>query len=501
MFRNLITLSLLSLTSVSAADPVNIGSRRELFVDRFLIDQLEDARLTLHRPVRREVVFRTDADWEGNGSGYQTVFRDGDRFRMYYRGGNHPASKAYQEKANSWETLCMAESTDGIHWTRPQLGIVEFNGSRENNLILDAAMVAEIKGSPAHTAVFKDGNPDCPKDEVYKLVIVGRKPHGLFLMVSGDGIHFRLKSRQPFATEGAFDSQNLMFWDPVAKSYREYHRSFAGAVRGIMTATSSDPTRFPKPQWLKYPNAAEQPLYTNQVQPYFRAPHIMMGFPMRYNDRGWSPSMAALPGLEERKFRRAQHPRYGSTITDAAFMTSRDGVEFHRWGEAFIRPGPSRRDTWVYGDNFVFWGMLPTKSDLEDAPDEISLYATEGYWEGDHTSVRRYSIRTDGFVSVQAPLSGGTLVTRPLVFDGSYLTLNLSTSAAGGVRVEVQDSDGKPISGFGMADCDPQFGDELARVVTWKGNSSVQSLSGQSVRLKFEIRDADLFAIQFTSTD
>ncbi len=482
---------------VNSGEPIEIEGRRELFVDRHLIEELDGVELKLHQPTRREVVFRTDAPWEGNGSAYQSVFQDGDRFRMYYRGGHHPASQAYATRKNSWETLCLAESEDGIHWTRPELGLVKFEGSTKNNLILDQAMVAEIGGSPAHTAVFKDTNPNCPAEERYKIVIAGRKPHGLYLLVSADGIRFQLKSKQPFATRGAFDSQNLMFWDDVRGVYREYHRQFDEGVRGIMTAVSQDPGSFPDPVWLEYPGAIEQALYTNQVQPYYRAPHIFMGFPMRYNDRGWSPSMKQLPGLEEREFREQGQPRYATTVTDAAYMTSRDGVRFHRWDEAFIRPGPSRKDTWVYGDNFIFWGMLQTPSHLEEAPDEISLYATEGYWQGEFTSFRRYTVRIDGFVSAQAPLSGGHILTKPLTFKGSQLEINLSTSAAGGVRIGFEDLEGQPISGFALDDCDPQFGDELARRVTWNAGSDVSPLAGRPLRLRFEIQDADLYSFQF----
>ncbi|WP_240928034.1 hypothetical protein [Thalassoroseus pseudoceratinae] len=496
-----VSFSSMLIAASHAAEPIDIGSRRELLVDHHLIARLDGVRLELHRPTRREVVFRSDAAWEGNGSAYQSVVHDGDRFRIYYRGGHHPNSKAYKTSKNSWETLCVAESKDGIHWTRPELGIIEFQGSKKNNLILDKAMVSEFKGSPAHTAVFLDTNPDCPKSERYKIVIVGSKPRGLYLMVSANGTHFQLKSKKPFVTHGAFDSQNLMFWDSVGGVYREYHRAFDNDVRGIMTAASETPDSFPHPQWLKYPDATEQALYTNQIQPYFRAPHILMGFPMRYNDRGWSPSMNQLPGLEERQYRSKQSQRYGTAVTDAAFMTSRDGLTFHRWSEAFIRPGPSRKDTWVYGDNFIFWGMVPTKSHLEDAPDEISLYATEGYWEENATSFRRYTLRMDGFVSAQAPFSGGELLTKPLKFDGSQLELNFSTSAVGSVRVEIQDGDGKPIPGFGLADCNEQFGDELDRVVSWKSGTDVSQLSGKTVQLLFELKDADLYAFQFTDGD
>lgn len=494
-------LLFIALVASAAAEPIDIGSRRELFVDEHLIESLDGVRLELNRPRRREVVFRTDAAWEGNGSAYQSVFQDGEEIRMYYRGGHHPASKAYETKKASWETLCLAESTDGINWTRPNLGIVEFEGSTKNNLILDEEMVSSFGGSPAHTAVFKDTNPDCPPEERYKIVIVGSKPKGLYLMVSGDGVRFKLKSEKPFATKGAFDSQNLMFWDSVGNVYREYHRSFSQHVRVIMTAASEDPDTFPDPQELKYPGAAEQALYTNQVQPYYRAPHIFMGFPMRYHDRGWSPSMKAAPGLEEREYRAAQNPRYGTTVTDAAFMTSRDGVTFKRWDEAFIRPGPARKDTWVYGDNFIFWGMIETPSHLPGAANEITLYATEGYWEGEATSVRRYTIRLDGFVSASAPFEGGELVTKPLTFEGSQLAINFATSAAGGVRVEIQNAAGEPIPGFGLDDCDEQFGDAVDRVISWKSDADVGQLAGTPVRLRFTMKDADLYSFQFTKSD
>lgn len=501
MMRHVLCLLLLLPSLAVGDEPIDIGSRRELLIDRHLIESLDGVELRLHRPIRREVVFRSDAAWEGNGSAYQSVFQDGDRIRLYYRGGHHPASKAYRVKKNPWETLCVIESSDGIHWTRPELGIVEFEGSKKNNLILNEEMVSEISGSPAHTSVFKDENPSCPENERYKIVIVGQKPRGLYLMVSADGYHFRLKSNKPFTTKGAFDSQNLMFWDPVNEVYREYHRAFDKSVRGIMTATSKTPENFPEPKWLAYPGAAEQALYTNQVKPYYRAPHVFMGFPMRYNDRGWSPSMTALPGLEERQFRSKQHPRYGTTVTDAAFMTSRDGINFNRWGEAFIRPGPANKDAWVYGDNFVFWGMIQTKSHLEGAPDEISLYATEGYWQGEFTSFRRYTLRLDGFVSASASFSGGMLVTKPLTFGGSRLEVNFSTSAAGGMRIELQDADGETIPGFSLDDCDVLFGDQVDRIVSWNGSDDLSRLAGRSVRLKIELKDADLYAFQFRPDD
>ena len=179
-------------------------------------------------------------------------------------------------------------------------------------------------------------------------------------------------------------------------------------------------------------------------------------------------------------------------------MTSRDGRLFHRWSEAFLRPGPRERHSWVYGDNFIFWGLVETSSTLEDAPPEISLYATESYWEGPYTSIRRLTLRADGFVSASASQAGGELVTKPICFDGGNLTLNFETSGAGSVQVEIQNADGQPIEGRALADCPPIFGDRLAKVVRWKQRGGdVRELAGQSIRLRFVLKDADVYSFQF----
>jgi hypothetical protein len=239
-------------------------------------------------------------------------------------------------------------------------------------------------------------------------------------------------------------------------------------------------------------------LYTNQVKPYHRAPHILIGFPTRYIDRGWSPSMKALPEREHREMRSSGSPRYGTAITEALVMTSRDGAKFTRWNEAFLRPGIERPGTWNYGHQYLAWQLVETRSNLEGAPPELSLYATESYWTGTSSALRRYTLRQEGFVSVSAPMLGGELLTKPLSFEGSRLHLNVSTSAAGTLRVEIQDADGKPVPGFSLADCDDLFGDSLDREVTWKGRADVGSLAGKPVRLRFTLQDADLYALRFS---
>ena len=125
-----------SLVSM-AAEPVDIGSHRELFVDDHVIEKIEgDARLELQQPVPRDVALVTGKPWEGNTCAYYTVFRDGDICRMYYRGANYDLEKRDQTHR---QVTCYAESKDGIHWTKPNLGLVEFEGSKENNIVWNGA--------------------------------------------------------------------------------------------------------------------------------------------------------------------------------------------------------------------------------------------------------------------------------------------------------------------------------------------------------------------------
>jgi len=492
------------------ATPLAIGDRRELFIDRHLIDRMSGgARQVLHHPESREISLTTDAPWEGNACGYPSVFQDGDKYRLYYHGAHYRhGGKPAETRPTHPVVLCYAESDDGIHWRRPELGLHDFEKSNKNNIILTPESVAAFKGDPAHTAVFLDRNSNCPADERYKCVIVG-KPHDLYIMKSADGIHFRNDRDKPLIIEGAMDSENLAFWDPLRKEYRAYWRAFmpligekrttreSPGVRSIRTARSYDGITWTDMADVRYIDSPITHLYTNQIQPYYRAPHILIGFPMRYMDRGWSDSMRALPGLEERQSRSATAPRYGTAVTDCLVMTSRDGVTFDRWNEGFLRPGPHRQGSWVYGDNMISWGMVETASPYLGAPNELSLYAIDHYWQGSAAVFRRLAMRVDGFISIQAPLSGGELITKPLVFDGARLTLNAATSAAGGIHVEIQDPSGKSLPGYSLADCPELFGDELSHEVRWRAGGDVKSLAGKPVRLRFVLRDADLYSFRF----
>ena len=147
-------------------------------------------------------------------------------------------------------------------------------------------------------------------------------------------------------------------------------------------------------------------------------------------------------------------------------------------------------------NNMIAWGLLLTKSSLPGAPEEISLYSSEGYYQKD-CRMRRHTLRLDGFVSVHADAGGGEMITRPLLFGGRELVINFATSAAGSVRVEVQDEAGSPIEGFLLDDCPEIYGDEVDRTVQWKQGSTLEEVGGKPVRLRFVMKDADLYSIRF----
>ncbi|CAL1519378.1 hypothetical protein [Chitinophaga sp. MM2321] len=483
---------------------IDISTRRQLFVDNYLIDHLGGgAQMQMNHPEAKEVVIEHGEPWEGSYCNNHSIFKDGDIYRMYYAAVHYNVQQGKVIDNEHPFYLCYAESNDGIHWRKPNLGLYEFRGSKQNNIIMTEDKMGDVRPGASSAAMFIDDNPDAAPDAKYKAIIgdyteIGGSPQGALAFKSRDAIHWVPMHNKPVISGGSFDSQNLGFWDAAHKEYRAYWRYMAGEekVRSIRTASSKDFINWSNYADLKYVNSPEEHLYNNVIKSYPRSPDIIMGFPIRYIERPWSASMRALPEPEHRKMRSSSVDRFGTALTEGLFMTSRDGVTFNRWNEAFLRPGIERPGTWNYGQQFIGWTMVETKSALEGAPDELSFYATESCWTGNSTLLRRFTMRMDGFVSITAPLSGGELVTKPVTFKGTHLSLNVSTSAAGSVRIELQDEQGKPIPGFTLEDSQELYGDNLDKKVYWKNGSDISSLQGLPVRIRFILKDAALFSFR-----
>ena len=481
-----------------------MGMRRELFLDDFIVDQTRGKiEFELHHPIAREQVIHHTQPWEGTSSGYHTVIQDGDTYKLYYCGFNFDLVNN-QIRPTNVQVACCALSSDGIRWEKPKLGLFAHGDSKETNIIWQGS------GCP-NFSPFIDQRPGCPASERFKAFGGLKRNGGMLLFKSPDGIHWEKAHDKAVITNGAFDSANIGFWDPTINKYRAYWRYFTegvtevdnwkpAGIRAIRTAVSDDLINWDDEHNLAYVDSPPHQMYTNNIIPYFRAPHILVGFPMRYVERGWSPSMRSLPELEKRELRAAAHIRYGTAITDTQIMASRDGVTFNRWNEAFLPPGIQRPDSWYYDHNSVAWNMITTRSSLPGAPDELSFYASGGKWHGEGSVITRHTIRQDGFVSASSPLKGGELVTRPLKFSGRQLDINFATSAAGTLKVEIQTPSGRPIPGFSLAEADETFGNELDRSVTWQGSTDVSQLAGTPIRLRVTLSDADLYAIKFSES-
>jgi hypothetical protein len=224
-------------------------------------------------------------------------------------------------------------------------------------------------------------------------------------------------------------------------------------------------------------------LYTNQTDPYFRAPHLYVAVAARF-----VPGRQAISDEDARRLKVAKG--YEKDVSDAVLMTTRGGNVYDRtFLSSFIRPGIGARN-WVSRNNYPALGIVQT------SPAEMSLYVNQDYAQPT-AHLKRYTLRLDGFASVEAPYAGGELLTKPLKFTGDRLELNFSTSAAGSIRVEFQEEAGGPITGFAASDCVEIVGNEIGRIIRWKNGADVSRLAGKSVRLSFVMKDADLFSFQF----
>ena len=314
-----IVVSVLVLLSTTSAwsQPIDIGSRRELFVDRLLMDTMTNAELRLHHPVKAP-----QAKSPLPEKHYFTVIKDrddnGDLYRAYWR-ETDPNYPGPFHTGHAGEMVCYGESRDGHEWHFPKLGLHEIGGSRENNVILARQPPFLTNFTP-----FLDSRPGVKPDERYKALAgypgpgdkrgLTKSGEGLFAFVSADGIRLTKKGEViPYQPEWrhAFDSQNVSFWSDAEQQYVCYLRTWTPVerLRSISRTTSPDFENWTTPVAMD-PNLPGEHLYTNQTHPYFRAPHIYIALPTR-----------VVPG-------RGNAPTYDANdvnATDILLMTSRAG--------------------------------------------------------------------------------------------------------------------------------------------------------------------------------
>jgi hypothetical protein len=489
------------------ADVLNVGGRKQLFIDEKFVEQAEGVKWRVNPPLKTGLVLAGTNSWE-NGLifGASTVLEDQGKYRLWYTACPVPPGKVTNETYHDF-FLCYAESTDGTHWLKPDVGIYEWQGSRQNNILMKVPM--EVGGG-----VFVD--PTAPRDERYKLVGrlygyrddrfpssrgTGPEGTGVYAYTSPDGLHWQFRPERLYPFEA--DAINMAFYDSDRGTYLAYIRTRIGKGRrsvGVVETTefhkqwpfgNDQPGRIPLalapspddppdvdyycPAVVKYPWADGAYLMFASVYRHFPRPK-----PGSYLDDG-------------RKY-------HNDGLLDVTLAASRDGLKFRRVSrEPYLGLGVAgaRDSSQIYmtvgmvrqGDELLqYYGGLDYTHGMDVALPEMK----------ERGGLMQARQRLDGFVSIEAGIEGGRFVTPPLVFSGEHVVLNLDVAVEGEIRVELRDAEGRTLEGYGFADCTPIIGNHLARTVTWKnGSSDLIRLAGSPVRMAFELRLAKLYAFQF----
>ena len=476
MMKSALLILLLISNLVWASEPINIESKRELFIDNFLIESLDDAEIRLSIPKDEGPVHRFDKSWEGPFCGYSTVINDDGRYLIYYRGLPKSGKDGSED-----ETTCIITSNDGINWTRPVLSYFLQKKYPRNNIVLANAAPVTHNFSP-----FLDTNPNRKPNQKFK-ALGGTEKSGLIAYISADGLRWKKLDEKAVFKDGIFDSQNVSFWSEHEKCYVCYFRTWTGGgysgYRSVSRTTSKDFIHWTNPTKMKFGNTPSEHLYTNQTHPYFRATHIYLGIAARFmpGRKILSTDEAKIIGV---------NPSYFNDCSDVVLLTSRGGSSYNRkFMESFVRPGIGL-ENWVSRSNYPALNIVQTSSN------EMSFYVNQNYAQPS-SSIHRYSLRIDGISSIYAGFSQGTVITKPFIFKGKQLYMNYSTSAAGGIKVSILDNSKSPYKGFAIDNSIESIGNYIDRRIKWKGINDLSSLEGKVVRLEIKIKDANLYSLRF----
>lgn len=457
---------------------MDIGNRRELFIDEHVIDTMTNARAELSVPQPAGSAITFENPWEGRFCGAVTVLHLDGTYHMYYRGWGAENSTEKER-----QVTCYARSFDAVHWDKPVLEMHEIDGSKRNNIIL---FHPEFSHNFAPFVDTSDRNVGGP----FKAV-AGTIRSGLHSFESEDGIHWKETGNPPIVPPGdkvhALDTHNLAFWSEAEDCYVCMFRSFQDGYRAVGRVTSKDFVSWTEPRIMEFSGGPREHIYTNQTHPYFRAPHIYISLAGRFVKGQRVLDETECSDLDIGK---NNGSTYCEDVSETVLMTSRGGYTLDRtFLQGFIKPGMDRRN-WVSRCNYSALGIVPT------GEHDMSMFCHRHYTQPSG-HVERLTLPYDRFAGVTATIPGGEMLTKPFRFSGSQLSINYATGASGHVHVEVCDESGKPIPGYDREAVSKQVGDEVDRTVAWTDKRGVETLAGQTVRLRFFLYDASVYAFRF----
>lgn len=461
--------------------PIDIGSRKQLLIDDAFFASSKDVTLAVN-PARKteENILTREHPWESASINWFTVTRDAGRidqqakFRMWYEA--YDAAGWYSGDDTSF---CYAESRDGIHWTKPELGLFSYQGSTRNNILFRQIGAPGARSRVHGTGVFID--PTASPESRYKAVSQGvftskpKPPHRVAGMYSADGLKWTRHS-EPICDIFA-DSQYSGFWDASLKKYVLYGR-VGGRGRSLGRSESTDFKQFDPLKLVLQTDdndPAESDLYNSSVMKYPYADNVYLMFPSLYQHR---PDTLDIHMAVSRDGVKWSRPSQDVPFVPLGKPGESDGGSLYA-GQGMLRVGD---ELWTY------YSASPLKH--EGAELDALIKPENGRY------FSRAVTRLDRFVAASAGPAGGEFTTRPLTFTGKTLKLNVDVSKGGSVRVGLLDEKGQPIPGRSSESCLPITGDRIDHTVRWKTGSDVNARANVPTRLHVELKDARLYAFQ-----
>jgi len=450
--------------------PVKIDATHQLFVDDYLIASTVNVKRTVHQASKHpgNPLMADHTPWEGRGPIFPIVRREHGKFRMWYAGNSRvtlPNGIGVRFPA------LYAESDDGIHWTRPELGLHECNGSKANNIVIPSGNLFGLH--------VDESEPD-PKRR-YK-GIVWHEPEfvpreGYFLYTSPDGIHWSRERPEPLALslsgytmpQSGIGDTSIFRWDRRLGRYvGDVKFVLPGKMRTRGMMESDDLIHWTRPRMTIYPDALDDP--DSQIYAHLSFCYESM----------WLGFLRVMHTERTKGYRQ----------TTVELTASRDGRHWYRVGnrEEVIPLGSE--DEWDTDYHAPAWDPIPVGN-------ELWIYYRGGKVRRNLTrrcDLGLAKIRRDGFVSLDAADELGSVLTRPLTFSGRRLFLNADIAPGGHVSVGVLSADKQPLAGYSLADATLIRDGGLAQPVAWKTENEIPLSRDAHLRLTFQLKNARLYS-------
>ncbi len=519
--------------------PVHIGSIKQLFLDDHVVDTLDGVVRQFHRPVRYEdnPVIQADKPWERGGGGVylyggSVMYDEEDgHFKMWYRTSSpldSSATSRSKEPEGAYKA-CYAVSDDGVHWEKPSLGLTDHDGSTHNNILPPAIGGMKQIRRPNLIKDYDDPDPDRRYKMIYMDNFEGK--WALSKGFSRDGITWEMNVGVPHAFERPVAPNGVLFgWDARRSEYVHYHRKSGmvpADVDGRLVRKKHAVMRTSSPDFEIWGDTQEVLTPSDTDPPNWSPSHGVDLAGVLYTDdlyvgtvdSGTTYHVEDFPGHLWDPFHRNEFAEYRTEL-----VISRDGVmwrraapfwEFMRFGSwgTWDRDHVGLAKPILYNDELFFYYAGSNVSMGSNSPGhpmaDVINTVRDGQWMAHAIGLAK--MRLDGFVSMDAYQDGGMLTTRPLVFEGDHLQVNVRApekpfgddrfvpSPYGTFDVEILDLAGKPLEPFSLAHCDTFTGDKLRHTVTWNGSPDLTALAGEAVSLRFHQRNAALYAFQFVN--